>query len=292
MTEIFTSKAAASEIRARYRDLLTHWPVANTQLRVPTGQGETFVVACGSQDAPPLVLLHGSGSTAANWMSDAAVWSRRFRVYAVDMIGEPGLSAKSRPPLNSDAYAAWLDDVLRGLGVEKAAFVGASLGGWLALDYAARRPRRVERMALLCPAGIGRQKYFVVKAAVYALLGSWGIRKVREMVFGPPPRDLPPVARSLVELMALIQRDFRPRMVRFPLLSDADLRALTMPALVIVGGRDLTLDSRDTRRRLARTNPAVEVRVLPQAGHYIPGQTEVILDFLLRPSQAPRSGNA
>jgi len=286
MTEIFTSEAAASEIRARYLDLLTHWPVASTQQHVPTGQGDTFVVACGAEDAPPLVLLHGSGSTAANWMSDAAAWSRRFRVYAVDLIGEPGLSARSRPPLGGDAYAEWLDDVLLALGVEKAAFVGVSLGGWLALDYAVRRPRRVDRMALLCPAGVGRQRYFILKVAVFTMLGPWGLRKAREMAFGPQPRDLPPVGQLWVTLTALIQRNFRPRMVRFPIFSDADLRALAMPALVIVGGRDLTLDSHDTQRRLARTNSGVIVQVLPEARHHIPGQTGVILEFLLRPMEA------
>lgn len=283
MTDIFTSEVAASEIHARYRELLTHWPVASTLLRVPTGQGETVVVACGANDAPPLVLLHGSASTAANWMADAAVWSRRFRVYAVDVIGEPGLSARSRPPLDADAHAAWLDEVLRGLGVNKAAFVGASFGGWLALDYAVRRPQSVERMALICPAGVGRQRYFILKLAAFALLGRWGVRTARGMVFGPPPRHLPPAGRSLVELMGMIQRHFRPRMVRFPVFSDAALGALAMPVLVIVGGRDLTLDSHETQRRFARANPGVIVRILPGARHYIPGQTDAILEFLLRP---------
>ena len=91
-------------------------------------------------------------------MFDAAVWSSRFRVYAIDMIGDAGLSAPSRPPLAGDAHALWLDDVLAGLSVASASFVGMSLGGWLTLDYASPRPGRVERLALICPAGIGRQK--------------------------------------------------------------------------------------------------------------------------------------
>jgi pimeloyl-ACP methyl ester carboxylesterase len=74
------------------------------------------------------------------------------------MIGEPGLSAPSRPRLASDAYALWLDDVLHELGVARASLVGVSLGGWLALDYATRRPERVERLALLCPGGVGKQR--------------------------------------------------------------------------------------------------------------------------------------
>jgi pimeloyl-ACP methyl ester carboxylesterase len=74
------------------------------------------VVACGALHDPPLLLLHGAQANAAAFMLDAALWSQRFRVYGVDIIGEPGRSAASRPPLNREAHALWLDDVLRGLG--------------------------------------------------------------------------------------------------------------------------------------------------------------------------------
>jgi pimeloyl-ACP methyl ester carboxylesterase len=76
---------------------------------VPTRQGNTFVVVSGNPSSRPVVLLHGSGANSAWWMRDATAWAQHHRVYAVDVIGEPGLSAPSRPPLASPAYAEWLD---------------------------------------------------------------------------------------------------------------------------------------------------------------------------------------
>jgi hypothetical protein len=52
-------------VRNWYRELLTKWPVPNEQLTVPTSQGDTFVIASGAPDAPPLILLHGTGSNSA-----------------------------------------------------------------------------------------------------------------------------------------------------------------------------------------------------------------------------------
>jgi pimeloyl-ACP methyl ester carboxylesterase len=52
--------------------------------------------ACGQPDAPPLVLLHGAGFNSVSWMGDVATWAQRFRVFAVDIIGHPGLSAPTR----------------------------------------------------------------------------------------------------------------------------------------------------------------------------------------------------
>jgi pimeloyl-ACP methyl ester carboxylesterase len=279
-TRIFKTEAGAAAVMAAYRTVLAGWPVPSDQRRLPTRGGETFVVACGPADASPLILLHGAQSNAASWMFDAAAWSSRFRVYAIDMIGDAGFSAPNRPALDSEAHALWLDDVLAGLGVARAGFVGLSLGGWLALDYASRRPERVERLALICPAGIGRQKNFLLKAAPLTLLGPWGARKMREMVFGPAPKALPEAVRPLVDLMGLIGREFRPRVVRIPVLSDAALASLPMPMLAIVGGKDVLIDSAETRDRLARLAPLAEVVFLPEGRHFLPGQTARVGAFL------------
>jgi pimeloyl-ACP methyl ester carboxylesterase len=158
LRRIYKSADGGRVIQERYLELLSRWPVRNQHLRVPTREGETFIVACGPESAPPLLLFQGSGANAAMWLRDVAAWAAHFRVYAVDMIGEPGLSAPSRPPLASEAYALWLDDVMHALSLTRASIVGVSLGGWLALDYATRRPARVEAVVVLSPSGVGKEK--------------------------------------------------------------------------------------------------------------------------------------
>ena len=137
MTGIYKSEAGRQAIEAFYRKVLARWPVTNEHVSVRTRHGETLVIACGPIDGPPVLLLHGSGSNSAVWIRDVAEWAKHYRVYAVDVIGEPGLSAQSRPPLRSGAYVDWLDDVYQHLGLTSASLIGVSLGGWLALGGAA-----------------------------------------------------------------------------------------------------------------------------------------------------------
>ncbi|MFF8959522.1 alpha/beta fold hydrolase [Streptomyces sp. NPDC014894] len=277
MSAIYKSEAGASEIRRRYLRSLDDWPVPAERIRVPTREGETFVVVSGPEDAPPLLLLHGSGANATMWWDDIAVWSRHFRVHAVDLIGEPGLSAPSRPPLASDAYALWLDDVLEGLGVPSASVVGSSLGGWMALDYATRRPERVTRLALLCPGGLGGQRMgWLFKALFLRLFGRRGIRRSVAVTAGLS--DSP--TSTALDHVVLVFTHFRPRTERLPLFPDADLRRLAMPVEVTVGDRDALFDSEGTARRVRENVPHATVRRLPETGHAILGETDSVLAFL------------
>lgn len=281
MSNIYKTAQGEQAVRERYLRFLKHWPVPDQQLRVPTREGETFVVASGPECAPPLLLLHGGAANSAMWMGDIAAWAAHFRVYAVDLIGEPGLSAPSRPPLASEAHALWLDDVMRALSLTRTSMVGISLGGWLALDYATRRPERVESLVVLCPGGVGRQKVGIVfKTMFLRMCGAWGTRKLRESILGRAPAEASPALRSFLEFVALIHENFRPRMVKLPVFSDAALKRLTLPVLAIVGGKDVLLDSAGTARRLEANVPHADVRLLPEAGHFIPGQGKAILEFL------------
>jgi len=281
MKPIYRSEDGERQVRERYQAFLQRWPVAHQQFRLATSQGETFGIASGPEGAPPLLLLHGGAANSAMWMGEIAAFAQKFRVYCVDLIGEPGLTAAARPPLASNAYAAWLDDVLRGLSIARASLLGISLGGWLALDYATRRPERVERLAVLCPGGVGRQKLGIVFATIFlGMCGGWGKHKLMERILGRAPADPAPGLKAFIDFMALIHRHFRPRMVKLPVFSDDALRRLQMPVLAIVGGRDVLLDSKQTKRRLEQCAPKAQVVYLPNAGHLISGQTARLVEFL------------
>jgi pimeloyl-ACP methyl ester carboxylesterase len=281
MTTIWKTAAGGEAVRARYKPFLAYWPQPAEQLRVPTRQGETFVIAHGKADGPAVLMLHGSASNAIVWARDAAVLGRHCRVFAIDVIGEPGFSAESRPPLASDAYVGWLDDVMAGLGIQSAAIVGISLGGWLALEYATNRPERVSALVLLCPGGVGRHRNVLLWAAPLMLLGPWGRKILMRRIGGPQPTgEASPALQAYAAFNALIHQHFKVRRERLPQFSDAALGRLGMPLLTILGGQDVFIDSPGTRARLAARVPHGEILYLPDAGHFLMGHTGDIDAFL------------
>jgi pimeloyl-ACP methyl ester carboxylesterase len=292
MNSIYKTPDAQRELESRYRDLLKLWPVPNRQFQIPTSQGDTFVISSGDEDKPPLVLLHGALANSITWMRDIAALTRSFRVYAVDVIGEPGLSAASRPGFHSGLYTSWLSDIAGHLNLRRFSLVGVSLGGWLTLDYATRRPESVDRMALVCPAGVGRQKTAILfKLLLLSLCGVWGRRKLREEILGRVPPDVSPGVRKFWDYFALIQKHVKPRRDRLPVFTNKALSKLTMPVLAIVGAKDALFDSFETRKRIEAL-PQGKVILYADAGHFIANQGEVIDRFLTADPPSGRFTNS
>lgn len=177
MSSIYKSANGRVTVQAAYDKLLSQLPADIEQHYVTTSQGPTFVLAAGKLDAPPLVFFHGSLSNSITWRWELTRLAPKFRVYAIDMIGEAGKSAEARPSLHSDAYSQWLREVFQQLGVTQPILVGLSLGGWLALPYATHFPADVKGLILLSPGGVGQNRNVLLWALPYLLLGKWGVKR-------------------------------------------------------------------------------------------------------------------
>jgi pimeloyl-ACP methyl ester carboxylesterase len=218
-------------------------------------------------------------SNAAAWTREVATWANEFRVYAVDIIGDAGLSAPSRPSFATDAHALWLGDVLDGLGLPRASLVGHSMGGGIALDFAVRFPERVDALVLLCPAGVAN-KSIMWWALPLLLLGPWGAERVQERLVGRLPAPESEEARGFAALSEAIFEGMRPRAESFDTFTDEDLGRLSMPVLVLLGDRDVTMDSGQIERRFGEHVPDAEVVVYPEKRHYLGDQSVHIARFV------------
>jgi pimeloyl-ACP methyl ester carboxylesterase len=120
----------------------------------------------GSEDAPPLLLLHGLGDSIAGWAQLAGPLSRSFQVHLLDLSGH-GLSARP-PDWRLDTLASAIAHYASGLRTPLLA--GHSLGGWLALRLALRGVIKPAGLALINPAGalLGREEWEPFRALVSA----------------------------------------------------------------------------------------------------------------------------
>ena len=106
-------------------------------------------VVSGRADGPVVVLSNSLGATHTMWDENLPELERHFRVVRYDTRGH-GASPVPGGPYSIDDLADDVVALLDRLGVERAHFVGLSLGGMTGMRLAARNPDRVDRLVLLC----------------------------------------------------------------------------------------------------------------------------------------------
>lgn len=99
-----------------------------------------------------LVLIHGLGSYAKGWTRNIPELAKHYRVIAVDLPGY-GKSDKGFYPYTLPFYAQVLTEMLDALKIDKATFVGHSMGGQIAMVTSLLYPERVDKLVLVSPAG-------------------------------------------------------------------------------------------------------------------------------------------
>ena len=276
MTVAFKSAKGKEEVLKYYDMLLTKGSLPHEKISVNTSYGKTFIIAMGEKELPPLILLHGSGMNSAMWIKEMDEYSQTHRVYAVDMPGEPGRSDERQLPFKGDDFSNWLNDVFNALSINKASIVGISLGAWLGTKFAIKYSDKVDKLVLLCPAGIGPQrKSFAFKALFYSILGDKGIDKLYCKVNGDKP-----MPEIMLNYQKLIGRHFNFRKELIPLFTDSELLKLTMPVTLFVGGKDVMLHSEKTASRLGSLLNHAEINFIQEEGHSIVNQGNEIRKFL------------
>jgi pimeloyl-ACP methyl ester carboxylesterase len=265
----FKTPEGQAAFLAAYDAAMKLWPVSYEEMEVPSRFGMTHVIASGPKDAPPLVLLHGYMATSTMWAPNIADFSKEYRVYAIDVMGQPSKSIPTEPIRNPEDYAAWLAATLDGLHLDRVVLVGMSYGGWLALNFAIAAPERLQKLVLLSPGG-----GFVPMMRQFSLRGMmmvWFPTRVMVNWFMRWLGIMRPDALPVVELTYLGLKHFRVPVetlrvmpVMFP---DDRLRAMRVPTLLLIGDHEVVCDPATAVARARQLFPDIEAELVPESSH-------------------------
>jgi pimeloyl-ACP methyl ester carboxylesterase len=231
----------------------------------------------GPRDAPALILLHGFGSSLDTWEPWAKALSAKYRVIRLDL---PGFGLTGPDPTGDYSDQRTLT-VLAGLmdqlGLPRASFIGNSLGGRFAWQFAARYPARVTRLVLISPDGFASPGFEYGKAPEVPLVMEampWvGPRSLIRANLAPAwahPEALPDAILDRYRDMLLapgVRRAILDR-TRQTVLTDpsARLKSIKAPTLLLWGEDDHMIPVRNAADYLRLMPHAALVR-LPGMGH-------------------------
>lgn len=269
MTTIFRDEAARATIEAAYERFRARVP-DTTCRTVKTRSGDTHVLVAGPASSPPLVVLHGALASSAHLMGELGPLRDRFRVYAVDVIGQSVKSADVRLDLDGPAYAEWLTDVLDALGLARTHLYGVSWGGFVSRKLAEHAPDRIDRLVLGVPAGFINGpawkgfKEIVLPLALYRAFPSEArlLRFTRSLVTTQDDVWVP----YLGEAFRSYKLDIRVP----PLAKPGSLDGFTRPTLVFGASDDLSFPGEALLARVKALIPHAETELLEGCRHAPP----------------------
>jgi pimeloyl-ACP methyl ester carboxylesterase len=275
----------------------------------PLGLEERFATAAGVRiryvragQGPPVLLIHGFGSSLYTWKDVVPALARTHEVVALDL---PGFGWSDQPlDLSLELYPRVVEGLLDELGLPRVSLVGSSLGGAVACWVAADAAGRVDRLVLLDAAGFNldpadrppmvRLTSHPVAEAVLSrlpltrLLVTAGLRQVFH-------DDTFVTEERVNEYLAAARRPGTLRSLRSLMASSpgrseefaARLSQIEAPTLVIWGAEDAWIPLAHADLFLAAIPGARKV-VLPGVGH-LPAEeapaeaARLLLDFLASP---------
>ena len=129
------------------------WPVERI-VEEPIFGGQVYLREAGVANQKMLLLIHGIGARAGSvWDGLLPDLAREYHVVAPDLPGF-GRSSKGNHLYSPEAYAAFLDWLIKSLPTKPVTLVGHSLGGGIALMYSARHGTELERLVLVDAVGL------------------------------------------------------------------------------------------------------------------------------------------
>jgi pimeloyl-ACP methyl ester carboxylesterase len=257
-------------------------------------------------EGPAVVLVHGLAGSSTTWRYVMPVLVENgYKVIAPDLLGH-GQSAKPRGDYSLGAYASGIRDLMVALDVDKASFVGHSLGGGVAMQLAYQFPERCERLALVCSGGLGQEVNLFLRAVslpgsefiLPIVLAPWfreraeGFGDIFRKVGWRPGSTLSEVWRSYTTLttregqMAFVHTvrsviDMAGQRVS---ARDRLYLAAAVPTLIVWGDADRVIPV-DHAYAAHELMPGSRLEILPDAGHFLPFEqpdwfNRILGDFL------------
>ena len=216
----------------------------------------------------PLLFLHGEDYFDQHRPCFEAL-AKRYRVV---IPRHPGFGSSSLPESlrTVDDLAYLYLDLVETMKLERPLLVGASFGGWIALEMAVRAPEVIDKLVLLGTVGVkmgGREERDF--ADIYQIPET----EMRALTFADPGRFVPKYGELSQDELVSIARD-RESTWHFawkPYMHNPTLKTwlhrVRMPTLMVWGEQD-GIARVDYARALSRALPNARLEVLPKAGHY------------------------
>ena len=155
---LYKSEEGYKKMMSWYNRVQEEISVDHESVFADTRFGKTHFILAGKENLKSILLIPGVAGCAPLWRHQINAFSEHFRVFAIDIVGQPGKSAANPPSVFNDDFTDWLEDIIHSLNLDRPHIVGVSTGGTTAMDMAIRNPDLIDKTVMCGPTGLARAR--------------------------------------------------------------------------------------------------------------------------------------
>tara|TARA_R110002049_G_scaffold199382_5_gene369505 strand:+ start:209 stop:1111 length:903 start_codon:yes stop_codon:yes gene_type:complete len=252
-----------------YDETLKLWNTSFEELYIPTTNGIAHVIVSGPKNAEPVVLLHGMNASSTMWYPNIEALSKNHRIFAIDFILEPGKSYLYNDIESVEKVTSWYQEVLFVLELDSFHLIGASRGGWLAVNFALNNQKRIKSLILLSPA----QTFTWIKPSLDLFKNIATLLSSEEKQIA---QSLESMSNNVANISDVYLQQYKlglkidsenKFLTSMQPFSNKELKSLQMPVLVLIGDNDMINEKRTVK--IANMLPKGKGEVVENAGHFL-----------------------
>ena len=275
----FVNYEGKAEFIEVYNEAMSYLPEPAEERLISTTFGEVKVYKFEGEsmtDLAPLLLLPGKSASTPMWESNLDILIKDRPVYAIDLLGEPGMSVETARIENVQDQAIWLKELIIALDEPRIHVLGLSFGGWSAVNLVVHEDiQQVASLILVDPVYVFdtiplKMVLFSIPASIPIIPKSMRDRML-SYISGEAEIDEDEPTAKLIETG---MRTFKSKLPMPQKIKEDRLKEINIPVLAIVAGKS-TMHNPKKATTIAEESLSHEnskVVVFEEASHAINGE--------------------
>ncbi|MBL1279418.1 MAG: alpha/beta fold hydrolase [Fluviicola sp.] len=276
MKSLYKSEFGKKEIFSLYNQKLKELEIEYKSRVIETGYGKTNIIIVGDSTKPPLIIIHGSNGCAPIALETYPSLSRKFQVYAIDVLAQPNKSEETRLSMKDNSYGLWMNDLINKLELKNVTMAGFSFGGLIILKTLLQNESNIKEVFLSAPAFIVNGNPLIALFKIFIPMKRYMrtqktkyLEKFLKTLFSEKDE----FARNYLSMVFLyFNMDFNP----IPIIKKEEALSIKTPITLIAAKKDILFPGVKMMKRANKIFPSLKNTLLLEDSKHVQNRRDNI----------------
>jgi pimeloyl-ACP methyl ester carboxylesterase len=274
MESLFKSEVGKKEIFSLYDGKLAELNIDYKYETVETSFGKTNIIVTGDASNPPLIIVHGSNGCAPIGLETYPNLSKKYQVFAVDVLAQPNKSAETRLSMKDNSYGKWLNEIIANLDLKNVVLAGFSFGGLIILKTLLADETKVKEVFLAAPVfivnGNPLKALFKIFIPMKRYMKTKKVKYVEKFLTELFTDKDEFAIKFLSKVFLHFEMDFTP----VPVINKNDANKIKTPITLIAAKHDLLFPGEKMIKRASKIFPSLKKTILLENSKHVQNRTD------------------